>query len=333
MSVLVTGGTGYLGRRLVKLLRQDGLHVRCLVRPTSDLGPLREHVGKSLWSGVDVRPVSLMDVDGCRDALIDCDIVYHLAAGMSGSTSTLFLDSVISTRHFIQASLGADVKRFVLVSSFGVYGAAGLKSGSPLDESTPLDPQPHLRDPYSYSKVMQEQAAWEAHHQEGLPLVVVRPGVIFGPERGVLSSRIGLQLGPLLVRMGGGQTLPYVYVDNCAQAVRQAGLTEGIEGEAFNLLDDDLPTAKQVLKMYRRAGQPKRWVWVPRLWIQPLAGLYEWYHHWSRGQLPGVITRYKAASMWKSLRYTNQKAKTELHWRPEVSFDEAFRRSLCAESC
>ena len=81
MSVLVTGGTGFLGRRLVRLLREDGWHVRCLVRPTSDVEPLRKHVGDQLWAGVDVRRVSLMDVDGCRDAMIDGDVVYHLAAG------------------------------------------------------------------------------------------------------------------------------------------------------------------------------------------------------------------------------------------------------------
>lgn len=332
MTVLVTGGTGFLGRRLVRLLREDGLHVRCLVRPTSDVESLKTHVGTALWAGVDVRPVSLMDVERCRDALLECDVVYHLAAGLSGGTSTLFLDSVVTTRRLIEASLRAHVKRFVLVSSLGVYGAASLKSGSLLDETTPVDPHPHLRDAYSYSKIVQEQAAFTACRERGLPLVVVRPGVIIGPGRGALSGRIGLQLGPLMVRMGGGQTLPYVYVDNCAAAIRQAGLIPGIEGEAFNVLDDDLPTGKRILRMYRQVGQRRRWVWVPRPLIQPLAGIYEWYHHASRGQLPGVITRYKTASMWKKLKYTNQKAKDRLQWTPEIPFEEAFRRSIAIEA-
>ncbi|MBX3438818.1 MAG: hypothetical protein KF861_15090, partial [Planctomycetaceae bacterium] len=65
--------------------------------------------------------------------------------------------------------------------------------------------------------------------------------------------------------------------------------------------------------------------------IEPLSGLYEWYHHWSQGQLPGVLTPYRAAALWKPLRYTNAKAKTHLHWRPDVSFPEAFRRCLETE--
>ncbi len=328
MSALVTGATGFLGRRLVRLLREDGLQVTCLVRPSSDIEPLRQAVGDALWSGVDVRTVELMDENGCREALLGCSVVYHLAAGLSGSTSTLFLNSVIPTRRLMAASVSAGVQRFVLVSSLGVYGTQTLPPGTVLDERSPVDPHPHLRDPYTFSKVVQERVAWDAYKASGLPLVVVRPGVIIGPGRGVLSSRVGLRLGPLMVRMGGGQQLPYTYVDNCAAAVRQAGLAERAEGQVFNVVDDDLPTAKELLRLCRKAGAGVKSAWVPRPLVQPLAGAYEWYHHWSRGQLPGVITRYRTAAMWKPLQYVNDKAKAGLPWRPEVPFDEAFRRSL-----
>lgn len=332
MNAVVTGATGFLGRRLVRLLREDGLQVTCLVRASSDLGPLRRCVGESLWSGVDVRAVDLMDVNACRDAMVGSSIVYHLAAGLSGSTSTLFLSSVIPTRRLMTAATSAHVQRFVLVSSLGVYGTETLRMGSVLDETAPIDPHPQLRDPYSYSKVVQERVAWEAWEQTQLPLVVVRPGVIIGPGRGVLSTRIGVQVGPYLIRMGGRQQLPYTYVDNCAAAIRQAGLMKGIEGEAFNVLDDDLPSAGGLLRMCRRAGSGVRSVWVPRPLIQPLAGLYERYHGWSDGQLPSVITRYRAAAMWKPLRYSNHKAKSQLNWLPEIPFSEAFRRSLQSEA-
>ena len=91
MSVLVTGATGFLGRRLVRLLREDGVDVRCLVRPSSDVEPLRRTVGDDLWSGVDVHTAELMDGDTCREVMTGCSVVYHVAAGLSGSTSTLFL--------------------------------------------------------------------------------------------------------------------------------------------------------------------------------------------------------------------------------------------------
>ncbi len=328
MSVMVTGATGFLGRRLVRLVREDGVQVRCLVRPSSDVEPLRRTVGETLWSGVEVLSAELMDIDRCRDAMRGCSIVYHVAAGLSGSTSTLFLSSVVPTRRVMRAAAAERVQRFVLVSSLGVYGTRNMRAGSVLDEQSPIDPYPHLRDPYTYSKVMQERAAREIEAETGLPLVIVRPGVIIGPGRGVLSARIGLQLGPLMVRMGGTQQLPYTYVDNCAAAIRQAGLAEGIDGEVYNVIDDDLPSAKGLLRMCRRAGHPVKSVWVPRPLIQPMAGTYDWYHRWSRGQLPGVLTPYRTASIWKPLKYTNKKAKAQLGWQPDISFDEAFRRSL-----
>ena len=133
-----------------------------------------------------------------------------------------------------------------MVSSLGVYGASALHEGSVLDEACPLDPQPHRRDPYSYSKVEAEHIAWQSHKDRALPLVVVRPGVIYGPGRGCLSSRVGLQFGNYMIRLGS-QKMPYTYVDNCAAAIERAATLPGMEGQAFNIVDDELPTGRQVL--------------------------------------------------------------------------------------
>ena len=82
---------------------------------------------------------------------------------MKGATAVRFLTNVVGTRALIAASQQAKVKRFVLVSSLGVYSATGVPSGGTLDENVPLDPKPHLRDPYSHSKIAEEKVAWDAH--------------------------------------------------------------------------------------------------------------------------------------------------------------------------
>ena len=332
MNVLLTGGTGFLGRRVVKSLREDGVQVRCLVRPSSDVRSLQNFVGQDLWGGVEIVPGELSNIDSCRRLIGESDTVCHVAASLSGGTAVMFLNTVIPTRSLLTAAAQVGVRRFVQISSLGVYGAAGLSTGAQLDERTPLDSHPELRDPYTYSKIVQEQIGWETHERANLPLTVIRPGVIYGPGRGVMSNRVGLKIGPLLIKMGGSQTLPYTYVDNCASAVKQACLAEGVDGEAFNILDDGLPTGSQLLRKLRRAGQGVRSLWVPRPMIGPLSSVYEWYSSWSQGQLPGVITRYRSDSMWKKLKYTNEKAKAQLGWRPLVTFDEAFARSLAGAS-
>jgi nucleoside-diphosphate-sugar epimerase len=262
-------------------------------------------------------------------AAADVDVVVHAAAAMGGGAPVLFLNNVVALRRFLDVlqKLPSPPRRFVHVSSFGVYGTGHLRGGDTLDETCPLDPAPHLRDPYSYSKIAQEQVVWEAHAAGRLPLVVIWPGVIYGPGRGSLSNRIGLRVGRLMVRMGGGQQLPYTYVDNVAAAVALAASVPGIEGQAFNVLDDDLPRAKAVLKQYRREVERLRVVPVPYWAIRPLSGACEWYNRWSEGQLPAVLTRYKSMAAWKRLKYTNAKAKSVLGWKPSVSFVDGLRLS------
>jgi nucleoside-diphosphate-sugar epimerase len=329
MDAIVTGATGFLGRRLVQALCEDGARVRCLLRASSDTASLQRELG-ARWRQVEIVRVRLSDVESCRRSLTTGATIYHVAAALTGSPSTLFLNTVIPTRALIEAALTVGVQRFVLVSSLAVYGTAGLPRRVRVPEETPLDPLAHLRDPYTYSKIVQEQAAWEACRDRRLPLVVIRPGVIFGPGRGVLSGRVGLQFGGWLVRMGGRQTLPYTYVDNCAAAIRQAGLAPGVEGQAFNVIDDGLPTATALLRQLRRRGQDPRTIPVPGWAVGLLSGVYEWYSRASGGQLPPVLSRYRSASLWKPLRYPNDKAKSQLQWRPYISFDEAFERSLPA---
>jgi nucleoside-diphosphate-sugar epimerase len=273
---------------------------------------------------------SLTRPEFCDRAVAGCDTVYHVAAELNGATAVLFLGNVVATRVLADAAARAGVRRFVLVSSLGVYGTAGIPTGGVLDETCPLDPAAHLRDPYSYSKVAQEKVAWAAYHAGQLPLVVVRPGVIYGPGRDCLTGRVGLRLGRLVVVMGGQQPMPYTHVANCARAVVLAGEAAGVEGQAFNVVDDDLPTGRDLVRRYRAEVGGVRPVTVPRWAIGPLSGLCEWYHRRSRGQLPAVLTRYKSQAMWRPMRYPNARAKQALGWRPEVGLDAGLRETLAA---
>lgn len=327
MQVLVTGATGFLGKRLVRSLVRDGHSVRCLVRGTSDVATLHDFVGHEFVSQVEVATGDLMDNEMTRTSLHSCDVVYHCAAGMIGSAATIFLNTVVPTRQFVQTAVEAKVPRFVLVSSLGVYGAGALPRHSKLDETCPVEPKPQLRDNYTFSKVVQEEIVWSAHRQHQLPVVVIRPGVIFGPGRGALSARVGLKVGPLQLRFGN-RLMPYTFVENCADAIKQAGITPSIEGQAFNVLDDDLPTAKQILAAYRQHRKKVPAIWLPQWSVRPLSRLYEGYHHWSKGQLPNVLTDYRTEAFWKPLQFPNDQAKAGLHWQPAVPMAEALRRAI-----
>lgn len=328
MRIFVTGGTGFLGTRLVRRLLADGHDVRALVRKGHDHAQYRQSVGAEAAPGrLEIAAGSLAGAEAMAGLIGGCEAVVHAAAAMGGGAAVLFANNVVPMRDLVRAASLAGVGRFVHVSSLGVYGTDHLRAGDVLDETCPLDAVPHKRDPYSYSKIAQELIAWDAHAR-GLPLVVIRPGVIHGPGRGCMSNRIGLRVGPVIARMGGRQQLPYVHVDNCADGIALAATAPAAPGQAFNLLDDDLRRARDVLKAYRREVEKLRVLPIPYWAINPLSAAVEWYHHHSNGQLPAVLTRYKSMALWKRLRYSNDKAKSLLGWAPRVPFEEGLRQSL-----
>ena len=330
MQVLLTGATGFLGRRVLRELVDEGCAVRCAVRPGSDVRSLRDFVGSRRWNCTETVNVQLSNAEQCRELVRDCDVVFHAAASLSGSASNLVMNSVVPTRSLMNAAAEEGVDRFVLVSSLGIYGSQQLRSHARLDEQCPVDSAGHLRDPYTYSKILQEEVAWEISREKDLPLVVVRPGVIFGDERGALSHRVGLQLGGLILRMGGRQRVPFTYVDNCAAAVKLAGFNAGIDGQIFNIVDDDLPTGRQVIRRYRKAGRKLRVIGIPQFATNWVARFNEWYSARTDQQIPAVLTRYRVQAMWKPLQYSNDRAKQQLGWYPSISFDEAFERTIAS---
>jgi dihydroflavonol-4-reductase len=238
--------------------------------------------------------------------------------------------TVSASEKVFQAALAAKVSRVVLVSSFGVMAVAGLSRHAVVDERVPLEPHPERRDAYSFAKLRQEELAWRYARGEGLPLVVVRPGFVFGPGQEILGSRIGLSAFGLFLHLGGGCQVPLTYVENCADAIALAGATPGVEGEIFNLVDDELPTSRTLLARYRREVAPLRALPVPYALLRPLSRVNAWYSARTDGHLPAVFTPYKVDGLWRPQRYTNEKAKRLLGWRPRVSMREALDRTFAA---
>ena len=217
--------------------------------------------------------------------------------------------------------------KIVLCSTFSVYGVADMPRGTVVDEKTPLETHPELRDPYSQSKLKQEQLVWEYAEKRKVPVVVVRPGVIYGPGGPAMSSRIGLNLFGVFLHLGGDNALPLTFVDNCADAIVVAGQSPRAVGEVYNVVDDDIVDAKTYLARYKRDVKPLKSVRVPYPALTVLSHAVAKYHAFSRGQLPAVFTPYKTRTTWKGNRFENAKMKS-LGWSPKVSTEEGLRRAF-----
>jgi nucleoside-diphosphate-sugar epimerase len=327
--VLVTGSTGFLGSRVVASLLDHGfVRVRCFARHSSDLARLeaaaRRHPG-----AVEVVRGNLLSREDCVEATRGVAVIYHLAAGTGEkSFPDAFLHSVVATRNLLDATLRHGcLRRLVSVSSFAVYTNRDKPRRRLLDESCPVEARPALRgEAYCYAKVKQDELVAEYGRKHGLPYVLVRPGAVYGPGHAGITGRVGSGAFGIFLHLGGANPIPFTYVDNCADAIVLAGLRPGVGGEVFNVVDDDLPTSRQFLRLYKRHVRRFPSVPVPRAASYALCLLWERYSAWSEGQLPPVFNRGAWHAYWKGSRYSNEKLKRRLGWTPRVPTAEGLVR-------
>ncbi|MFW5929922.1 MAG: NAD-dependent epimerase/dehydratase family protein, partial [Halobacteriota archaeon] len=239
-TAFVTGACGFVGRRVVDLLVEDGQNV-----VASDLSDAPKEV---LPDDVEFRAADLTDPDSMSDAMTDVDVVYHTAALFSYS---VFVDweafervNVDGTDNLFAAAVEDDVERVVLWSSAGVYAPAS-------NDELPIS-EDHRREgesKYDRSKVLQEDVAWR-YCDEGLDVVVLRPAPIYGPgsRYGVARLWRAVERGFLRVYpTERGFKLPLVHVDDvCRAAVHLA--SEGERCTAYNVVDDQEYDAGDVLR-------------------------------------------------------------------------------------
>jgi nucleoside-diphosphate-sugar epimerase len=321
--VFVTGATGYLGTAIVCDLLSRGVAVRALVRRSD--AAMRLVDAATLAAGTQSRRLELA-FGSLRDEPLDhtwlsgCDAIVHAAGVLRGAASVLVRANVVGTRGLADAAAVCGIRRFVLISSLSVYASQSLAADSVLDETCPIEPEPERRGAYVYSKVAQEAVC----RGYAFPLVVIRPGVLFGPGRHTLSDRVGPRVGPLVIVVDGHRPLPYSFVTNCASAVVAAVHADGIDGGAFNIVDDELPTAAQIVTMCRQWDRDLRAVHVPFWSAALVSSSYRWCYARSRGFTAGRFPPMVDA-LYKPLRFSNAAAKKKLLWQPRVGLEAALQ--------
>lgn len=282
---------------------------------------------ESARQSVEVLQGNLLNRDDCGRAAAAVTVVYHLAAGVDKSFAGCFMNSVLTTRNLLDAVVaGGALERFVNVSSFAVYSNRHLKRGALLDERTILEDDFQARcDPYGYGKYKQEQIVERYHREYGVPYVVLRPGAVFGPGKATLSGRVGIDTFGVFLHLGGSNRIPLTFVDNCAEAIVLAGIVPGVEGEVFNVVDDDLPSSRSFLRGYQRHAGRFRSIPVPYPVASALCRAWEAYSRWTDGQLPPRFNKARCSAEWKGNTYSNEKLKRSLGWKPRIPMTEATR--------
>jgi nucleoside-diphosphate-sugar epimerase len=319
---LITGATGFVGSHLAEACAARGVPVRALVRAGSDTA-LLESQHATLVRG------DVTDAAAVRKAVQGVDVVLHCAAkvGDWGPVEDYRAVNVEALRGLLEACRGQPLKRFVHFSSLGVY-AARHHYGT--DETEPL-PRHHV-DGYTQTKVEAEELALRYHREHGVPVVVLRPGFVYGPrDRTVLPKLMdNLRRRKVNYISGGRRALNTIYIGNLVEAAFLAAEKPEAVGQIYNLTDGETVSKRRFIEAISDGlGLPRpNPVSVP-LW---LARIIAW---WQEGRArrrhspkPPRLTQGRLKFMGLNLDFSIDKARRELGYRPRFSFDEGMKETL-----
>jgi nucleoside-diphosphate-sugar epimerase len=228
-TAFVTGGSGFIGGRLIERLLAEGWEVRALARSERSAGAIRSKGAEPVMGDISSLDSIRAGADGCSHA-------FHAAAhvGDWGPRSEFVRDNVLGTQNVLAGTAAAGVGRFVHVGT-----EAALLAGQPLvdaDESEPLRPDsPSL---YPSTKAMAEQAVRQANRPETFETVVVRPRFVWGPgDTTVLPSLMAAVKSGQFRWIGGGRhRTATTHVDNVAEGLL-LGAVKGVPGAAYFVTD------------------------------------------------------------------------------------------------
>lgn len=329
MNVLVTGATGFLGKAVVEALAARGHKVRAIARPASRTVP-------PSWANnphIEIVRGDLRIAQSISAMLDGIDTVVHLAAVKCGDLFEQFAGTVGATENLLNGMIAKGISRCVLCSTFSVYECLNKWNWSLLDEESPLVKEPQYRDEYSQTKLVQEALVRDTAKKHGWSCIVLRPGVIYGPDN-LWSAWLGEQLNERWwIRTGTFAFIPLTYVENCAEAFARAVEYSGNVRELIlNVVDDETPTQRSFLNAVHAATKSRaRVIPIPWLLLRFTARIL-WTINtlfWGgKGKLPGMYRPAALHARCKPLRYSNRKLRATLGWAPRFDLREGLARSL-----
>jgi nucleoside-diphosphate-sugar epimerase len=235
--VLVTGATGFTGGHLCERLVGDGHRVRALVRDAGRASRLRE-LGVELAVGDLCQPHSL------ERATEGVDLVYHIGALFRPENVTrrqLTETNVDGTRHLLDAALRSGVRRFVHCSTVGVHGDI---RHPPANEDTPFAPG----DPYQESKTEGERVVHRYMADGRLPIVVFRPGGIYGPgDMRFLKLFRAIKTRRFVMLGSGSVQYQLVYIDDLVDGILLCGQHAAAPGNVYILTGEAPVTLRHLV--------------------------------------------------------------------------------------
>ncbi|MGA7936785.1 MAG: NAD-dependent epimerase/dehydratase family protein [Kovacikia sp.] len=316
MNVLITGGTGFLGKRLALKLRSQGDNVTVLGR--------NQAIGTQLEAaGLGFVTADLRDAKSIAAACQGQDCVFHCGALSApwGSIREFYDINVLGTRHLVQGCLAAQVPRLVHVSTSAVYFT--YADQLQISESLPL---PAPIGPYAKTKQLAEQEIQQAY-QQGLSVITIRPRGIFGPGDTTILPRLlraSDRTGIPLIRHGEA-VVDLTYIDNVVEALRSCQRAPAsLSGRVYNITNGEpLPLITLLQRLSQHLDTTLKFKPMPFAVAYGLATAMEGAATLFPGPEP-ILTRYTVGLLSFSQTLAIEAAMTDLGYQPQVTLEEGL---------
>lgn len=309
-NILVTGGTGFLGKRLSLTLKAKDYTVTVLGRDKQIGQELNNH-------GIKFIPCDLTHEHKVIQACKGMDYVFHCGALSSswGAYDLFYKANVLGTQHIIQGCKKYRVKRLIYVSTPSVYTANQDRIAVKETDQLPEKKVNH----YAATKYMAEQYV-QAASKEGLPVISIRPRAIFGPgDPNILPRLLEANEQKRLPFIRNGNALMDVtYVDNVVHALLLCMTSsEDTIGEVYNITNGEPMTFKALVEQFfSRLGEEMYPKQIPFCLAYSLATLLELGGKVTNRKEEPLLTRTTALMLGRSLTLDITKAKSELSYEP-----------------
>lgn len=322
-SVLVIGGTGFIGRALTRKLVERGKDVRVLSRGNS--GPFDD-----IADHVELYSAPLSNREALTEAMQGIEAVYHLGKSMDTTWEDCLKNDVGVTVGIAEAAIDAGVKRFIYTGTIASYDMSNPEET--ITETTGFDDDMQDRNLYARSKAKCEQELEILHNTKGLPLVIARPGIVVGAGGPLQHWGIGRWHGAGAVRIWGNGTniLPFVLIDDVAEGLVLMMENEDAIGQSFNLVADPMMSGRDYFAAIHHQLGAKIKVATGNLTAFWMADAVKYVLKKHALRRHGVIR--PSLADWKSRAhlspFDNQHPKEILNWQPEASKAEFIRKAI-----
>ena len=323
MTILITGGTGFIGCQLALNLRSEGRAVRVLGQTNNEFES--ENAKRLDEQGVEVLLASVTDRAKMFDIVDDVAYVYHFAAAQheANAQDELFHDvNVMGTQNLLDASVATGVKRFVHGSTIGVYGSAvDCAVAGAIHEESPMQPD----NIYGKTKLAGEELVLS--YSDKLPVVIIRISEVYGPgDQRLLKLFKGIQKG-VFFKIGPGKNLHHlIYVDDLIAGFKQAATVEDAIGKTFILAGKDaLSTDEMIDTVANELNVTLPPVRAPLFLFDSAAAILETTLKPLGIQPP--LHRRRMDFFRKSFFFSSAKAQETLGFAPQHSFEEGVAKT------